>query len=137
MTVLYQRRGKKKKNPERNKDRFCGEQSRCGNRLLIGRRRAPRAYKSRCEWLKGLAEQLEPRVCSCSASLSSSFHVSRPRKHPRGAHVQVTSEVASAKGGGLHFLLGASEGVEVTPLSCLQSLHIFPLSFFLYLFIRT
>lgn len=127
---------REKKNPARNKDRFCGERSCCGSCLVIGRWPAPRAYKSCCEWLKGLAQQLEPRVCSCSASLGSCFGVSRPRKRLRGTHVQVTSGIASFYAAALcvcarstlHFLLRGSEGVEVTSPSCLQSPHIFYLS---------
>lgn len=84
VTVLYQGGEGGGKNPERNKDRFCGERSCCGNRPVIGRARAPRAYKSRCEWLKGLAQQLEPRVCSCSASLNSPFRLSRLWDHLLG-----------------------------------------------------
>lgn len=70
MTVLYQCR-EREKNPERNKDRFCGERSCCGTRLAIGQWRAPHAYKSRCDWLKGLAQQLEPRVCVPALLLSA------------------------------------------------------------------
>lgn len=102
MTVLYQYR-ERKKNPERNKDRFCGERSCCGTRLAIGQWCAPHAYKSRCDWLKGLAQQLEPRVCSCSASLGSSFHISCLRKHLRGTHVQVTAEIGSFYAAALWF----------------------------------
>lgn len=137
VTVLYQCGEREKKNPERNKDRFCGQRSCCGNRPVIGRPRAPRAYKSRCEWLKGLAQQLEPRVCVPALLLSIlPFALAVRGIVCGGTRVQVTWGICCFYVAALYFfakatpyfLLRGSEGVEVTSLSCLLSPHIFPLS---------